>query len=198
MTDAPRRLRRAAVAWLAAGTIYLGAEGVAAASFPPSYSYVRDFISDLGVPSHSPLAWLMNTGFCVQGMLFLVGAVAIRKRSLTALTAVNLFGNLTIAFFHSGSATHAVGAVLAIVGGNAAILAGSSIIGGWHRAVSVGLGVLGLLSFALFAAELQSGTGHLGLLERCSVYPITAWQLLTAAWLFSRRPTSWPGRARRA
>jgi hypothetical membrane protein len=198
MTDSSRRSWPAAVAWLAAGLIYLMSEGVAAASFPPSYSYVRNFISDLGVPSKSPLAWVMNTGFCVQGMLFLVGAVAIRTPWLTALTAVNTLGNLTIAFFHSGSATHAVGAVLAIVGGNAAILAGSSIIGGWHRVVSVGLGVLGLLGFALFAVELNTGIGHLGLVERCSVYPITAWQLLTATWLFSRRPTAWRRRARRA
>lgn len=173
-------------------------EGIAAASFPPSYSYVRNFISELGVPAQSPLAWLMNTGFCVQGVLFVVGAVAIRAPWLTALTAVNFFGNLTIAFFHSGSATHAVGAVLAIVGGNAAILAGSSITGGWHRVVSVGLGMLGLLSFALFAVELKTGTGHLGLVERCSVYPITAWQLLTATWFFSRRPTPWRRRVRPA
>ena len=178
--------------------VYLASEGVAAASFPGSYSYVRNFISDLGVPSQSPAAWLMNIGFCVQGALFMVGAVAFRTTSLTSLTAVNFFGNLTIAFFHSGSATHAVGAVLAIVGGNAAILAGSSIIGGWHRTVSIALGVLGLLSFAVFAVELKTGTGYLGLVERCSVYPITAWQLLTAAWLFSRRPTPLPSRARRA
>jgi hypothetical membrane protein len=192
MPASVRRSRVAAVAWLAAGTVYLGSEAIAAASFPGSYSYVRNFISDLGVPSQSPMAWVMNTGFCVQGALFVVGAVAIRAPWLTALTAVNFFGNLTIALFHSGSVTHAVGAVLAIVGGNAAILAGASIIGGRHRAVSIGLGLLGLLSFALFTVALN------GAVERCSVYPITAWQLLTAAWLFSRPPTPWPGRARRA
>jgi hypothetical membrane protein len=192
MTGSVQRRRLAAVAWLLGGTVYLVAEGIAAVRFPGSYSYVRNFISDLGVPSESPLAWLMNTGFCVQGALFVVGAVAIRAPWLTALTVVNFFGNLTIALFHSGSATHAVGAVLAIVGGNAAILAGASIIGGWHRTVSIVLGVLGVLSFALFAVTLN------GAVERCSVYPIAAWQLLTAAWLFSRRPTPWPSRARRA
>jgi hypothetical membrane protein len=192
MTASVRRRRVAAVAWLLAGTVYLVAEGIAAVQFPGSYSYTRNFISDLGVPSQSPLAWLMNTGFGVQGALFVVGAVAIRASWLTALTVVNFFGNLTIALFHSGSVTHAVGAVLAIVGGNAAILAGASIIGGRHRAMSIGLGVFGLLSFAVFAVALN------GAVERCSVYPITAWQLLTAAWLFSRPPTPWPGRVRRA
>ena len=66
----------AAVAWTSAGLAYLTLEAVAAAAFRPHYSYARNFISDLGIPSDdSPLAWLMNTAFCVQGSLFLVGAI---------------------------------------------------------------------------------------------------------------------------
>ncbi|MFZ1162352.1 DUF998 domain-containing protein [Mycobacterium sp.] len=193
----------AAASWLTAGLTYLTLEAVAAAAFRPHYSYAHNFISDLGRPSgDSPLAWLMNTAFCVQGTLFLVGAF-LAVRALKAckaglfltLAATNTVGNLLIAAFHSGpSATawaHAVGAVLAIAGGNTAVLAGSSILGGWHRRVSVGLGVFGLLSFALFVIELKASSFlPLGVWERCSVYSITAWQLLTAAWLLSRRPTS--------
>jgi len=83
-----------------------------------------------------------------------------------------------------------ISAVLAIVGGNAAILAGSRIVSGWHRKVSVALAAFGLLSFALFVFELTASSAlPLGALERCSVYSITAWQLLMAAWLLSRRPT---------
>lgn len=185
--------RYAAAAWLAAGLIYLASEAVAAVAFRPSYSYTGNFISDLGVPGgHSPLAWLMNLGFCVQGALFLLGAFALSTRLVVGCAAANAGGNVLIAGFHSGSAMHAVGAVMAIVGGNAAILAGSSIVGGWHRRVSVGLGGFGLLSFALFVIDLRSAMLPLGVVERCSVYPITAWQLLTAAALFSRRPTPWP------
>ncbi len=182
------------MAWLSAGLAYLTLEAVAAAAFRPHYSYARNFISDLGVPGdHSPLAWLMNTAFCLQGTLFLVGAVlaAPRKAGLfVTLAATNAVGNLLIAVFHSGTATHALGAVLAIVGGNAAILARSRIAGGWHRKVSVALGAFGLLSFVLFVIELKASSAlPLGVWERCSVYSITAWQLLTAAWLLSRRPT---------
>lgn len=186
--------------WLSAATTYLVLEAVAAAAFRPSYSYTDNMISDLGVPSQASVAWVMNTAFCVQGALFLAGAVlAGGSRSLRALAAANAVGNVVIACFHSGSATHAVGAVLAIVGGNAAVLAGSSLIGGWHRRVSIGLGVVGLLSFAVFVYGLKhSGVGPLGVWERGSVYSITVWQLLTAAALFSRRPTAWPPRARRA
>jgi hypothetical membrane protein len=186
----------ASVAWVSAGLAYLMLEAVAAAAFRPHYSYARNFISDLGKPSDdSPLAWLMNTAFCVQGTLFLIGAIltvrAVGARTVglfVTLAAANAVGNLLIATFHSGpSATawvHAVGAVSAIVGGNAAIIAGSRIVSGWPRRVSVALGVFGLLSFALFVIALNaSSVLPLGVWERCSVYSITAWQLLTAIWL---------------
>jgi hypothetical membrane protein len=206
MTTSNRPRVSAAFAWLSAGFAYLTLEAVAAAAFRPHYSYTYDLISDLGTPSDdSPLAWLMNTAFCLQGSLFLVGAiltvraVAPRKAGLfLTLAAVNAVGNLLIAAFHSGPAAraegtawvHAIGAVLAIVGGNAAILAGSRIVSGWYRKASVALGAFGLLSFVLFIVELKaSGVLPLGVLERCSVYSITAWQLFTAAWLLSRRPT---------
>jgi hypothetical membrane protein len=206
MTTSNRRYAvSAAVAWLSAGLAYLTLEAVAAAAFRPHYSYARNLISDLGIPSDdSPLAWLMNTAFCVQGSLFLVGAiltvraVEARKAGLfLTLAAANAVGNLLIAAFRSGPAAHAngtawvhaIGAVLAIVGGNAAVLAGSRIVSGWHRKVSVVLGGFGLLSFALFVIELEASSSlPLGVLERCSVYSITAWQLFTAAWLLSRRP----------
>jgi hypothetical membrane protein len=203
---AKRRRVGAAVAWLSAGLVYLTLEGIAAAAFRPHYSYAHNFISDLGIPSNaSPLAWLMNTAFCLQGTLFLVGAVlavravGTRKAGLfVILAAANAVGNLLIAAFHSGPASHAngtagvhaLGAVLAIVGGNAAILAGSRIVSGWHRKVSVAVGAFGLLSFVLFVVELRASSAlPLGILERCSVYSITVWQLFTAAWLLSRRPT---------
>jgi hypothetical membrane protein len=196
-----------AIAWITGPLTYLILEAVAAAAFP-HYGYARNFISDLGVAA-SPRAWVMNTAFCVQGTLFLVGAVFLvravetrRARLFLGLAAANMAGNLLIAMFHSGPSPtawlHATGAVLAIVGGNAAILAGSSIIGGWHRAVSVALGAFGLLGFVFFVIALQNrGLGPLGVWERCSVYPITAWELFTGVWVLSRPPTPWPYRARR-
>jgi hypothetical membrane protein len=192
----PRSRLGAAVAWIVGPLTYLTLEAVAAATFP-HYSYTQNFISDLGGPA-SPEAALMNTAFCIQGTLFLVGASLYvrgvetrRERMFLGLAAANMLGNLLIAVFHSGPSgmawLHATGAVLAIVGGNAAILAGSSLIGGWHRAASVALGAFGLLSFAFFVIALKNETPP-ALWERCSVYSITAWELLTAVRLLSRRP----------
>src|SRR6202789_801295 len=182
MTTSNRQRVSAAAAWLSAGLAYLTLEAVAAAAFRPHYSYARDLISDLGIPSNdSPLAWVMNTAFCLQGTLFLVGAtltvraVAPRKAGLfLTFAAANAVGNLLIAAFHSGPAAraegtawvHATGAVLAIVGGNAPLLAGSRIVSGWHRKVSVALGAFGLLSFVLFVIELKASSAlPLGILE---------------------------------
>jgi hypothetical membrane protein len=197
----PRPKLGAAIAWIVGPLTYLILEAVAAAAFP-HYSYAQNFISDLGVAA-SPREAVMNTAFCLQGTLFLVGAVFLdRARLFLTLAAANALGNVLIAIFHSGVAAHAVGAVLAIVGGNTAILAGSRIGGPLYRRASIGLGALGLLSFVVFVLVLQHiMPAPLGVWERGSVYSILAWQMFTAAWLIarsSRRPNLWRARVRRA
>ena len=207
----------AAAVWIAAGLGYLILEAIAAAGFRPNYSYAHNFISDLGVTSRgmfhgrmidSPLASLMNTAFYLQGTLFLAGAALIVRAFEThkaalflTLAATNAVGNFLVATIHSGpiaqangtSWVHATGAVLAILGGNAAILAGSSIVrnvsGPWYRGVSAGLALLGLLSFTLLVIGLKASTLNIlppAVWERCSVYSITAWQMFTAGYLLAR------------
>jgi len=207
----------AAAVWIAAGLGYLILEAIAAAGFRPNYSYAHNFISDLGVTSRgmfhgrmidSPLASLMNTAFYLQGTLFLAGAVLIVRAFEThkaalflTLAATNAVGNFLVATIHSGpiaqangtSWVHATGAVLAILGGNAAILAGSSIVrnvsGPWYRGVSAGLALLGLLSFTLLVIGLKASTLNIlppAVWERCSVYSITAWQMFSAGYLLAR------------
>ena len=141
----------------------------------------------------------MDSAFCLQGVLFFAGAILIvrafepRKAGLfLTLAAANALGNLLIAAFHSGPTAradgtawvHATGALLAIVGGNAAIPAGSFIGPRWYRRLSAWLAALGLLSFMMFVIELTTAAVEPlppAVWERCSVYSITAWQMLTAA-----------------
>jgi hypothetical membrane protein len=209
-----RRVFAASAVWIAAGLGYLTLEAIAAANFRQHYSYAHNFISDLGVTSRSmslgrtidsPLAYLMNTAFCVQGTLFLIGAILIVRAFEThkaalflTLAALNAVGNILVAAVHSGPIAradgtawlHDTGAVLAIMGGNAAILAGSSIVrnvcGPWYRGVSAGFAMLGLLGFALLVIELKTAAIDFlppAVWERCSVYSIIAWQMFTAAYL---------------
>jgi len=199
----------AAAAWIAAGLGYLTLEAVAAARFCEHYSYARDFISDLG-EINCPGAHLMNMAFCMQGTLFLLGAVlvhrafeSVRAGWFLTLAATNAVGNILVAIIHSGPSArvdgtlwlHVVGALLAIVGGNAAILAGSSVLRNagwtpWYRNASIGFAVFGLLS--LTALIIESKITTLNVLppatwERCSVYSIIGWQIFTAAGLLARR-----------
>lgn len=186
------RVAAGAAVWIAAALGYLIAEAVAAAAIGPRYNYLIDYISSLGVPARSPRAAAMNAAFCWQGTLFLLGTLLVgpaashrtRYRAAFVLFATaNAVGNILVAVVHSGSGAwvHGLGALLAIAGGNAAIVAGStslskSIGAPWYRVVSwllAGAGYAGLTLFVL-------GANNVGLWERISVYSILLWQTLTA------------------
>ncbi|BCI54083.1 hypothetical protein NIIDNTM18_33610 [Mycolicibacterium litorale] len=180
------RPRAAATAWILGAAAYLTAEALAAAAYRPSYSYVDDYISDLGVPGR-PLAALMNAAFMVQGGLLLVGAVlatGLRCRLLVTFAAANAVGNLLVATVHAGDgAIHLVGAALAIAGGNAAALAGVSLHPGRrYRLICRLLGGAGLVSLAVLVAQAWAGVevAPAPVWERASVYPILAWQVCAA------------------
>lgn len=180
------RPRPAATAWIVGAAAYLTAEALAAAAYRPDYSYVGDYISDLGVPGQ-PLAWLMNAGFVAQGGLFLLGALLVaglRRRLLVAFAAANGIGNLLVATVHAGGGgLHLVGAALAIVGGNAAAIAGASLHPGVrYRRNSRLLGGAGLVSVAVLTAQALAGFEVLPapVWERASVYSILAWQVYAA------------------
>lgn len=175
--------RAAAVSWLVGATVYLVCEAVAAAR-SPGYSYTGNYISDLGT------AAVMNIGaFAVHGMLFLLGAVfagreALPSRGFVAAAAVNAVGNVMIAVFpshlHTAVPWHGIGAALAILGGNAAvILGGRSTCHRGYRWTSVVLGAVGIACLAAVGGGVQP----VGLVERASVYPIIAWQFVSAVML---------------
>lgn len=202
---------RGAALWVVAAVGYLAFEAAAAAAFEPGYSYARNYISDLAVPGgalvhgqlvHSPRAHLMQAAFYVQGVLFLAGAALMtgvpdnaRARAFLGAVAANAVGNVVIGTLHGG-AVHVAGAVLAIVGGNAAILTGPAAIGAlgarrWYSRASKVVAILGLSCLVMLMFDSATRTARLlpdGVWERGSVYSITAWQLLTAACLL-RRPT---------
>lgn len=191
---------------------YLLLEAVAAAGFEPNYSYVNNYVSDLGVRAgelihggmtDSPRAHLMHTAFYLQGILFLLGALLIvgvpqsrRARLFLGLVAANSVGNIVVATVHIGK-VHVAGAALAIVGGNAAILVGSAVVGTigghrWYRSIKL-VAVLGILCLIVLMIDSVTSTANLlpnGAWERGSVYSIIAWQLLTAACLLIGRKSA--------
>lgn len=140
-------------------SVYLASEALAAKALP-GYSYLYNYLSDLGV------ATVVNVGFVVHGALFAVGAVVVThgaepvltRRGFVAAAAVNALGNVVIAVFPSYLDTkvpwHGIGAGLAIIGGNLALVVG----------------------------------GGAGRWSWCrSVYPIIVWELVTAVVLLAGR-----------
>jgi hypothetical membrane protein len=192
--------RIAAACWAVAGVVYLGLEAITAAAFP-RYRYATNFISDLGRPD-SPLSHLMNTAFVVQGTLFLAAAVALTRARrgpgsgvFVACAACNAVGNAGVAMVPSGGTgiawVHVSAATVAIVGGNAAILAGYRLVSEshWYRTASVGFAVLGFLAFVLLAAGAVTASSVVlpgAVWERTCVYTIIGWQMLSALRLLRR------------
>ena len=196
-------LRVAAVIWLLGACIYLVCEAIAAAGFD-GYSYISDYISDLGGSS------VMNVGaFMVHGTLLLLGAVVLLTGVLThghpkswvgwcfiVAAATNAVGNILVGTFPSDSAHahwHGVGAGMAIIGGNvAAIISG---IGGGAvgaspalRRACIGLGAFGLVCLAALVVDgaRDSRLFEVGLLERGAVYSIIVWELMVGLALLRR------------
>lgn len=165
---------------------YLLLEAVAAAAFR-DYSYANNYISDLGLTG--PRTRLMQLAFCMQGTSFLFGALLItgsarsgRHRLFLGLAVANALGNCLVGTVHRGG-LHVVGAVLAILGGNAAVLVGRAVVSSsaWYRQTAKAIAAVGFVSFGGFAAgTFGVDLGPKGIWERGSVYTILLWQLLTA------------------
>ena len=182
--------------WIASAVAYFTAEAVAAVAVP-GYSYIVDYISSLGVPGTSPHATVMNAAFLLQGVCFPAGAVLLvcgtrARKALPFLVfaVLNGVGNVLVGVVHGGTGSrwHLAGAVLAIVGGNLAVLAGAWLFrhagtSAVYVAASAVLGGMGIFCATALAVEATP----IGLWERGSVYPIFVWQTLTAGYLVRRR-----------
>ncbi len=207
--------RRTAGALLVAGPVtYLLAEFIAAAAWTdPPYSYTRDFISDLGVhgPStlfgqymYSPLAWVMNTGFFLFGLIILAGTAMLRglpgrhRWAVLAPATLLAAGGVLLSVFHgSGEALengtgafHSLGAFAGFTGANVLAI----VLGSMRRRIGfsprtgkalITAGVIGLLSTVLYlVAIFTSGDtviGIIGLIERGAADPFLI-GLICAGW----------------
>ncbi|GGC54853.1 DUF998 domain-containing protein [Hoyosella rhizosphaerae] len=207
------RLTTAGVLFVLAAVWYLGSEAIAAAAFA-GYSYSHNYISDLGIPGlgtsggrdiDSPLALVMNVGFVGHGILFVAAAYllvtalpATRLRWVyfgfavvhgVGITMVGIFPAALDASDTNGMVLHVIGAGMAIVGGNLAVITGGFIVlrrvvPPWVPSASVALGMTGLVCLAMLMLSQNAGSSILvahGVWERGAVYTVQAWELLVAA-----------------
>ncbi|WP_411701082.1 DUF998 domain-containing protein [Conyzicola sp.] len=200
--DAPGRRLAGALAFIVGALQYVTLEAIAAAAWTtPRYDYAVNYISDLGVPDaqiyggrqvDSPLAWVMNTGFVLEGVFFVVGAVllagmfgGVSRWLFVGFAVLHGVGIVLVGLFDEAADAgplHLIGAFLAIVFGNlTALVAGLAAVRAglprWFSIASVVLPVVGLLSESVLLAGL-SDVRFDGLWERGGVYSVTVWQLL--------------------
>ena len=207
-----------ALAFILAGVVYVLSEAIAAAAWTsPRYSYLYNYISDLGVPVpqtydgrvvNSPLAWVMNTGFILEGVLFVMGAVlladlfvGLRRHLFVAFALAHGAGIVLVGLVHEtadAGQLHFGGALASIIFGNlTALLVGVSWrrlgLRGWFGMLCIVLPLLGLASelvlvLGVFGVQLD------GLWERGGVYSITLFEIglgiveLTSSRFWRARP----------
>lgn len=196
MSHLSRRSRAGACCFAAGGLLYLLAERTSALAWHhPVYRYSHNYISDLGIPECgpqicSPLHNVMNAGFAVEGVLFLLACWLLRPQfpgglGWAAVLAGGLhgIGGVLIALFHSGGEAdgvtwHQVGAVMAIGGGNLCLIATGLAVGRCsplYAGFSLLLGMGGLVCMMMIPYVALP----IGIIERAAVYPITLWQLVS-------------------
>jgi len=177
-------------------------EAVAAAGFLGSYSFRRNYISDLGAMNCSagcsPLHALMNASFVLQGVLIVTGAAVVwplfPRRALSQLAlgliAASGFGVALVGLAPEDSAPgwHYFGAAENLLFCNAgAALLGVALLreGAAPRAVgliSLAFGLVALAGLGGLAAghDFELGAGGV---ERVAAYPFPLWIAGMGAWL---------------
>lgn len=176
---------------------YIIAEAISATFFNASLfnTYVFHTISELGIPNgNSPLFWLMNSAFVLIGLAVIFGNFYSFKDYLVKnrivvliLTLVTGFGVIIVGLVHGGnpltSGYHTLGAVMAILGGNALIVIISRSMqefSDYQKAILV-LGIIGLAAFWVMFFSL--GNIFMPVYERLSVYTLIVWIFLTGVYL---------------
>ncbi|MEA3005364.1 MAG: hypothetical protein QOI94_633 [Acidobacteriaceae bacterium] len=154
-----------------------------------------NWISDLGA-ANSPLHWVMNGSFVLQGVLISVGAILMRRlfpakwsyRVALLLFLFSGMGVLVVGLVPADriAQVHRLAALVHLGAGNLAmILIGLAMVTGAARTrfrgvVTLLAGLLGLTALVL----LGLGEKDVGTFERLAAYPLTLWLTWTGFLMF--------------
>jgi hypothetical membrane protein len=170
------------------------------------YSMTGNWVSDLGAVS-SPLHWIMNTSFVLQGVLISGGAVLVRAFfparwwywPVLLLLVVAGVAMVVVGLYPEDVdlQTHGLAALYHLQAGNGAlVLLGLIRIRRSKGQITLAAGVVGLAALQTLtyinAHPAAPIALHAGLIERIAVYPLPLW-LTWTGWLMLR-----PVRTKRA
>ena len=179
----------AGIIFLVGSLYYVAAEAISAAFFKDFLfnTYVFHTISELGIPNpSSPLFWLMNSAFILIG-LTLIFCNFYRFRDYIVkhniivyiLTLVTGLGVMIVGMVHGGNpltfSYHALGAVMAILGGNILLIVISRSMDEFNnfQKLTLVLGVIGMVAFWIMFFNMQNI--YMPVYERISVYTLIIW-----------------------
>lgn len=187
----------AGYAFIIGSLYYIMAEVISATFFNASFfnTYIFHTISELGIPNgNSPLFWLMNSAFILIGLVVIFGNIygfkdfIVKNRAVFyVLTLVTGLGVIIVGLIHGGnpltSGYHALGAVMAILGGNVMLVAVSRSMAEFDRfqKVTLTLGIAGLIAFWIMFFIMRNP--FMPVFERLSVYPLIIWSFLTGVYI---------------
>ena len=183
------RNKVAGIIFIVGSLYYMIAEAISATFFNASIfnTYVFHTISELGIPNgNSPFFWLMNSAFILIGLTLIFGYsykfkefVVKNKVICQILTFVTGFGVIIVGLIHGGNpltlSYHALGAVMAILGGNVLLIIVSRSMAdfGKFQKISLVLGIVGFISFWIMFFNMDSI--YMPVFERLSVYTLIVW-----------------------
>ncbi|PWB87344.1 DUF998 domain-containing protein [Methanobrevibacter thaueri] len=187
----------AGIVLLIGSLYYLIAEAISATFFNASIfnTYVFHTISELGIPNgNSPLFWLMNSAFILIGLALLFAVfykfkdfIVKNNIIISIFTFITSIGVIVVGLIHGGNPLtlgyHAMGAVMAILGGNILLVLISRSMedfGKYQKATLI-LGIIGLAAFWIMFFSM--GSIYMPVYERLSVYPLIVWSFLTGIFL---------------
>ena len=176
---------------------YIIAEAISATFFNDSLfsTYIFHTISELGIPNfNSPLFWLMNSAFILIGLTLIFGnfykfkyCITKNKTVFYILTLITSVGVIIVGLIHGGNPLtlgyHALGAVMAILGGNILLIVISRSMRDFsgYQKITLVLGVIGLIAF--WVMFFNMGNVYMPVFERISVYTLIVWSLLSGLYL---------------
>ena len=187
----------AGIVLLIGSLYYLIAEAISATFFNASIfnTYVFHTISELGIPNgNSPLFWLMNSAFILIGLVLFFAVfykfkdfIVKNNIIISIFTFITSIGVIIVGLIHGGNPLtlgyHAMGAVMAILGGNILLVLISRSMEdfGKYQQATLILGIIGLAAFWIMFFSM--GSIYMPVYERLSVYPLIVWSFLTGIFL---------------
>ena len=182
----------AGIVFIIGSLYYLIAEAISATYFNASLfnTYVFHTISELGIPNmNSPLFWLMNSAFILIGLTLIFSNfyrlkdfIVKNKVFFYIFTLITGLGVIIVGLIHGGNPLtlgyHALGAVMAILGGNILLIITSRSMGEFSsfQKATLALGIIGLVAFWIMFFSMDSS--YMPVFERLSVYPLVIWSFL--------------------